>query len=477
MNLHFSAVGMKVFMRGYFKYFWAFLFFIFIALSSHVLASTTDGWPLFHGNPQRNGFSESSLPSSAKVLWSLTEKDLASFGVNIGDVSWPIISDNIVYLAADHIFAIDLFSKDIIWNYKSDTTNFFPSGLAVGDGIVFVTVNDTENLKTMSRGSLYALDKKTGEFKWVYEMDHSFSHALPLLIEGIVYVADDSGYVHALQTDDGSIIWEKQLDTEVLHSSPAYSDGYLLIGTEGEQAFDRASFVYALDAQTGDIKWKFEIDVVPTAINLVHSTAAIEDGIVYIGSENGYFYALSLENGHLVWKRQIADGGQGLIGTSAGAAVGYGGVFIGTWQGNFYRLDAKSGEIDWVYAFEGNGTDSSPVLADHKVCFGAHAGMFTCLSEENGTVLWQENLGSSSAAVDQGVLVVTNRQEDGFGSDRPLLYAFSDEDRGIATFVIKEIPSVVKGINFSPGLVLIMVGAAGFIISLAIFFLIKKHHK
>jgi len=54
--------------------------------------------------------------------------------------------------------------------------------------------------------------------------------------------------------------------------------------------------VYALDAGTGEEKWRYGTD------SWVYSSPAVTDGIVYVGSNDGYMYAFDAETGDVKWK-------------------------------------------------------------------------------------------------------------------------------------------------------------------------------
>ncbi len=374
--------------------------------------SASGGWPMFHGNAARTGFSDSKVPSKPNVLWQITTKT---------DAVRPVVENGQVFFAADYVFAANLQDGKILWKYKDESVPFYPNGLAAANNKVFATVNDTDNLQTMRVGLVYGLDAETGKFLWKTQIAADPSHSLPLVAEGKVFIGDDSGTLNALDAATGKILWQKKLvgDGEI-HSSPAYADGLVFIGTEGDARYQEnprnPSSMLALKPATGEIVWQFPIDYAPDRVNLIHATPAVANGVVYFGSENGWFYALNATDGSLIWKKELATGRE-MVGTSAAAGLGYGKVFVSLWSGKFLALDQKSGETVWEFSYEGEGTDSSPVVADSKVCLGANEGYFYCLDAETGGVLWKEKLGGPSAALASGILIVPG----------PVLLAFADE--------------------------------------------------
>ena len=393
-------------------------------------------WPTFHGDNARTGFSTSKAPSKPNVLWKWTFEDFMQINYDGNfDGNWPIIDDDKVFIAPENIFALDLKTGQKVWSYAEEGRSFFPRGLVAGNGKLFISANAGDDLRNLPPGYVYALGENTGKFLWKYQTQKGISHSLPLFADNKIFVGDDSGNIYALGADNGNLIWKKYLeDAEVIHSSPAYSNGMIFVGTEGSQKSNAMpSHLYALDAETGKELWRFKVDYIPAKLNLIHSTPAVLEDVVYVGSENGYFYALSSKDGSLIWKEKIASGSGELIGVSSAAALGYGKVFIGTYEGKFFALNQKDGKVEWEYNFGKANADSSPILADNKVYFGVGEGgdgFFYSFNAENGNVIWKEKLGGSSGALANGILIVHNKMaEDNFKPNTPVIIAFSDEGK------------------------------------------------
>lgn len=82
-----------------------------------------------------------------------------------------------------------------------------------------------------------------------------------------------------------------------MHSSPAVSDGTLYIGS-----WD--TYLYALDATSGRERWCFKTGDDPDIHNHVgiQSSPAVANGIVYFGSRDSYAYAVDAASGKQIWK-------------------------------------------------------------------------------------------------------------------------------------------------------------------------------
>src|SRR3989344_8144202 len=227
-----------------------------------VSAAGTSQWPMFHGDQARTGFSNSKAPSSPNVLWEITTTQLKEYGVNNFEIHSPIIDQNRVFFSSVQVFAADLSSGKILWNYKGDRPDFFADTAAAGDGKIFVRVTNSSQLKNMSSGFIYALDEATGNLLWKYQTKKQITHSIPLFAESKVFVGDESGSVYAIDAKTGKIVWQQQLEAYQIHSSPAYDQGVIFVGTETTDEsggrLDRGSYMYALSAKDGQTLWRKE---------------------------------------------------------------------------------------------------------------------------------------------------------------------------------------------------------------------------
>ena len=174
-------------------------------------------------------FAQEKIPSQPHVLWQ----------TEVGG-NWPVIADDRVFFAdEEQVFAVGLKSGEILWQYRDQNNpSFFPRGVATASGRVFVTVNDSSLIKNMRTGFIYALDAGSGGFLWKTQIAGAPSHSLPLVVENKVFIGDDSGTLNALDAATGKILWQKKLVGDgVIHSSPAYADGLVFVGTEGDARY------------------------------------------------------------------------------------------------------------------------------------------------------------------------------------------------------------------------------------------------
>ncbi|MBI5048399.1 MAG: PQQ-binding-like beta-propeller repeat protein [Deltaproteobacteria bacterium] len=124
--------------------------------------------------------------------------------------------------------------------------------------------------------------------------------------------------------------------------------------------------------------YKFFIPYEPTE----HSSPAIVDNVIYIGSADKSFYAIDLITGKKIWKFSTT----GAVESSPTLADGR--VYFGTGDGILYCLDSKDGREIWKFQVRTEIT-SSPVVDGGTVYFNSADDKVYALKAETGEKLWQ----------------------------------------------------------------------------------------
>jgi len=184
--------------------------------------------------------------------------------------------------------------------------------------------------------------------------------------------------VYALDAATGTLKWKFHTG-DVVHASPAISDGTLFIGS-----WD--SYFYALDAATGKQKWRFKTGEDHTIYNQVgiQGSAAVMDGVVYFGCRDSNFYALDAATGEKKWA--FNNKGSWVI---ASPAVQDGKVYFATSDSSmFYALDARSGAPVFSLNFKGWPMFSSPAIAGHMLYIGSNAGKLMAIDLSGQKLAW-----------------------------------------------------------------------------------------
>jgi outer membrane protein assembly factor BamB len=369
------------------------------------------GQSMFRGDPGHSGICSGNAPHEFhRVKWAFPTGDRI--------VSSPVLEEKILYFGGDdgNVYAVDVDTGRQIW--KRPTGGPVPCTPAIANGTLFVVSYD---------GKFYALNAKTGAIKWKFatEGERRFEakgiHGLepknqtiadqydvflssPTVVGDSVYFGSGDGHVYALDTDTGELKWKFKTG-DVVHSSPAYANGIVYFGS-----WD--SFFYAVDAATGKEKWRFHGGEDPLIHNQVgfQSSAAVVDGVVYVGCRDSNVYALDAATGTEKWRSNNE-----MSWVISSPAVADGKVFFATSDSSLYHVvDAVTGkpilrQQDKAYMF------SSPTIVGDVVLIGVLNGTLTARDLKTGGLLWEFQTEASKQ--NKGWVLTADRKFNG-----PMLY-------------------------------------------------------
>jgi outer membrane protein assembly factor BamB len=390
--------------------------------------------------------------------------------------NWPMYGRNFQHSFSNPDSAINpgnVATLQEAWTFQTgDAVSASPT---IVEGVVYVGSWD---------GYFYALHAKLGTLKWKFKVDCQYS-VLPIppqclppgfpspprkttdggIITSSAAVADISTVagikrivyfgagktLYALNAKDGSLRWKRvicgnpdvfacafnPLDPTRIFSSPAVFGGLVFVGhsVDGFNGY-RGGFE-AIDAVTGKIRWRFELD--PGGNNRgcgsVWSSAAVDrdTGLVFFGTSDCHGDAtppyheavIALDaGGHLKWKfrpretdRNKCDFDFGaspnIIDLGRGRFVGIGGK-----DGIYYLLNRLTGEVVWkskrvVFGGALGGFYGAAFDKQHQQIFGATGkgdgnaqGLVCTPSDPSDTLLQEPSMHAlnPNSAVDDGVL-------------------------------------------------------------------------
>ena len=340
--------------------------------------------PMFRGNLAHTGvYDAAGVPRLTGVKWKFHSGGLI--------ISSPAIANGLAYVGSTdgNLYAIDLNSGAMKW--KFETKARVVSSPTVAGGLVYFSSYD---------GWFYAVDALTGKLKWKFKnagerrfaathihgslpaaetMPDPFDCYLssPAVWNGNVYFGSGDGNIYALDAATGNIKWRFHTG-DVVHASPAISGGTLFIGS-----WD--SYFYAIDAASGKEKWRFKTGVDPDIHNQVgiQSSAAVADGTVYFGCRDSNLYALDAVTGKKRWSFSTKSSW-----VISSPAVLKGRVYFATSDtALFYALDAGSGKEIFSLKFH-FPFFSSPAIAGNTLYVGSQDGKLTAINLVTQTRAW-----------------------------------------------------------------------------------------
>lgn len=361
----------------------AFMLLVFLVINNSVVFGQQDKKATI--NPfQKRVFQGEKYNSLGNLKWA--------FKTNGKIFSSPIVHNGIVYIGSEdgNLYAIHEKTGKIFWKFK--TGGAVHSSPAIFNNTVYIGSFD---------GYYYAIDSKTGHLKWKFKtggekwsgeisflglkpvdqyMDDLWDFFLSTPVinpdskNPSVFFGSSDGNVYALNANTGQLKWKFETKGSI-HCSPVLYKNTLYIGSWDAN-------LYALDIETGKERWKFETGT-QLGFKGIESTVTVANDMVYFGARDPFLFALNAETGKLVWKY---DAGYSWIISSA--VLDNGVVYVGT-SDTFalLGLDAKSGKE--LFRFKANGyVYSSPAIAGDTAYFGDFTGNFFAVNTKSSGKEW-----------------------------------------------------------------------------------------
>jgi outer membrane protein assembly factor BamB len=184
------------------------------------------------------------------------------------------------------------------------------------------------------------------------------------------------------------LLWERKLGGPI-QSSAAIVQGTVFVGSDDGK-------IYALALDTGAVRWSFATG------GPVEASPLVRGGIVYVGSSDATFYALDAATGAVRWKyvteAKILGGANWSPATKAHGER----VLVGSYDHKLHCVDAVTGRKVWTFQTE-NYVHATPAIVNGQAIFGGCDGVLRMVSVETGGLVGVVRVGvymASSIAVD-----------------------------------------------------------------------------
>ncbi len=266
-----------------------------------------------------------------------------------------------------------------------------PAGMALLDGVVYVALES---------GEVQALSAATGQVAWSVTLPGPITSA-PGLGAKLMVVGSQDGTLYALAREDGHRLWTFATQAPI-YAAPLLTDSLVYVpGGDGT--------LYAVGINDGVLRWK-----VPGAGSL-HSSPALADGAIYYGSTDGRIYAVNATDGAARWGKGIPTGGA----VESRAVIAQGRVLAGSDDPRLYALDAAAGGEYWDYPATGE-VFAAPIVITDTVYTASNGGTLAALDLISGAERWETDAAGPilyTPAIDGRSLYVLITAD-------PYLYAF-----------------------------------------------------
>jgi outer membrane protein assembly factor BamB len=338
-------------------------------------------WGTYHGGADLRGVSETVLPDAPQLLWRYTADSAVKHT--------PVSDGERIFFTAKNgvVIAVDLKGSEV-WKKCFTRTNDagammpvqFDAPLACGGGLV---------LAGTTRGSLYALDTKTGTEKWHYETGGVILGSPNLIhTKQAVVVDQSSGTLHGLDLSTGALRWKTD-GAERCDGAPGFGNGRIVFGS-------CAAALHIYSAETGAHLKNIEL----AGDAQVAGGVAIYKNLVFAGVRSGGLICADAKAGNMIWISSESKDQ-----TFSTPAVTPDRVVYSSDNGYVYAVTRAEGRLLW--SFNAGGLPTSPVVAKDKTAVSAD-GVLYLLSLDDGRKLWSKEISDeiSSPALVGGMVVV-----------------------------------------------------------------------
>lgn len=249
------------------------------------------------------------------------------------------VTDGIAYVPGGDgiLYALRADSGQLMWQYDAGDELMTKPSIA-GGKVLVATQGDT----------LVAVDQKSGQMSWRYRRESASGYTVrgassPQVREGTAYVGFSDGALVALNLEDGSLKWEKNLSTpgkqfKDVDTTPVFDDAGRLFAASYKDG------IYALEASSGAVEWH-------TARPGINSLL-LRGEVLFAGGDQ-QLGAIFGENGRSVWSLDLGT-------RAARAPVLARGLLIVPTSGPLVFVDPISGRARSFWN-PGKGVSATPL--------------------------------------------------------------------------------------------------------------------
>ncbi|MDZ4676215.1 MAG: PQQ-binding-like beta-propeller repeat protein [Oligoflexia bacterium] len=279
----------------------------------------------------------------------------------------PLIDGNILYQGngIDGLAALDRHFGHTIWRFN--VKNGIESGLELSGELLYFGGSD---------GQFYAINKNSGKAVWTFPTRIE-NLAAPLVHEGYVYFLAGNNVLYALDAKTGKQLWVyNRGDVSSLSirggAKPVQYKGTLYIGFAD-------GYLAAINSRDGSLVWERKLSNNLKFVD-VDSTAVVDEQSIWVSSYDGALFSLSRTDGQVQWRME--DGG------AVPVTIDGENLYYSSLSQNVYALNKNTGVQKWKFAFEEkNGIPTQPVLHRGLVIVAASDGDVMALSELSGKLV------------------------------------------------------------------------------------------
>ena len=212
-------------------------------------------------------------------------------------------------------------------NYKKLTP-------VVDGGFVFAASDD---------GEIIAVNTINGDLMWQTEVENSVTGGVGAG-DGIVMIGTEAAELIVFNQSNGEEVWRASVSSEILSQPKTNGDIVVAQTVDGK--------LIALNREDGMQRWTYETTLPALTLRGTSSPILTSEGTVVAGFSNGILVSVAAEDGVYVWEERVAvpDGQydiERVIDVDGELLVDGSRILAASYQGNLMAFDIASGQIVW----------------------------------------------------------------------------------------------------------------------------------
>ena len=239
------------------------------------------------------------------------------------------------------------------------------------------------------KGTIYIyslnLKKKIFEYNFYKKKFKSFKKEIYLVVnKNILYVADNLGYLYAINLDDKFIIWAKNYGIP-FRSNLKFSNNQVFLANQD-------NVIYSINANTGEKNWQFTTSLTFLKSDFKNNFALdiINDKLFFINT-SGELYSINYLNRQIDWVLNFKNSslaGETELFLGHPIVIKNNNIIISPGRA-VLSFDSQTGLKNWNFPVE---TVFKPIVTSNYTYIVSKNDLLICLDNTSGNVVWSKNI-------------------------------------------------------------------------------------
>ncbi len=221
----------------------------------------------------------------------------------------------------------------------------------------------------------------------------------PLIYKNNIFLSDDKGTIFSID-EYGDIIWKKNIYKKIykkIHKNLTFA-----IYEDNIYVADNVGFIYAIASDSGKLIW-IKNHGVP-----LKSKIKVFDNKIFLINQDNRLISLSTKNGSIIWNIRSTSSFIKSQNFLSLALSKQGDVIASTSSGELLKVNSINGNVDWslnTLGISSSATDffksSDIVIINESVIFSNHLEIFS-YNLNNGYMNWRTKVSSIATPIVDG---------------------------------------------------------------------------